>query len=105
MNDETFYSSLLSEFRRSFRESPRKIEELIDRGEWKEAEMLAHSLKGTAGMLSAIHVAAAASALDVDLKTARNTGVPPDTVREKLHLVKQSMAHLIDTLNTLNIQD
>lgn len=105
MNDADFYRSLLREFRKTFRDSPGRIEALMDKGDWKEAEKLAHSLKGTAGMVSASQVFASATALDVDLKAARDTGVPPATVREKLHALKQAMARLIEALNQLKIQD
>ena len=72
MGDRRLYLRMLARFRRDYAGGATAILAALDRGDTSEAQRLAHSLKGAAGMIgaSALHIGATAA------EQAIRTGLP-----------------------------
>lgn len=92
---EDFLEELLCDFKDSYETSASTIRMHLDAGERKEAQSLAHTVKGISGSLGAEQVFAAATALDAGLKAD-----DPDEAINSLHSdFTKSLDALIDYIN------
>ena len=101
MNDRGLYQSVLIEFRDTYGNVADRLQALIAAAKWREAEVLAHTLKGTSGMLSADALYSATTALDNSLKVARDGSDPPATMGAELVRLRQELVRLLVGINRL----
>ncbi len=70
------YRSLLLKMRREYPQTPEQLRTLLAAGEHKQAEILAHSVKGAAGSVGARELQEAAGLLEMALRTEDVAAVP-----------------------------
>jgi HPt (histidine-containing phosphotransfer) domain-containing protein len=75
--NQELYRKLLVKFRKNHKEAIAEIRSALDSGDKKEAEILAHTIKGAAGNIGARDVYLDAGALEAELKTEKPDGVEP----------------------------
>ena len=91
MNMLPLYLSMLRRFLDGRGDVPARIRESLDAGDAKNAELLAHSLRGVSAQIGALRVPEAAGALE----TALADGAARDVVDGHLHRLEESLAELI----------
>lgn len=79
VNNRDFYAKLLVRFSSGLSEVPAQIKEHLSKGELKEAERVAHSIKGSGANLSANALADIMS----DIESAISNNEPVDSLLEK----------------------
>ena len=88
--NEEKYAQVISLFLRSHRDDAQSITNAMSRNDLKQAELIAHALKGSAGLIGAKEVSALASAL---VEAIRHD--------EEANLIEQRHLELLPPLNTL----
>ena len=86
---------MLRRFASSHKETPDRIAQALEAGDWAEAERLTHTLKGVTGNIGAHRIAEAAESLEKSLRE-RLTGAP---VEQQEATVRQLMSDLIARIN------
>jgi adenylate cyclase len=94
MNMQPLYLSLLRRFLDNRRDVPARIRDAIDAADAKNAELLAHSLRGVSAQIGALRVPDDAGALE----TALANGSTSDAVDGLLRRLEDSLAELIGGL-------
>ncbi|MCP4041810.1 MAG: response regulator, partial [Gammaproteobacteria bacterium] len=94
LGDRQLYRKILIEFHQDHRDAAIAIQRLLDRGEWKEAENLAHSLKGAAGNLGAVGLFTAAGGLEAALKIGDGSNIPLQNFLSALNEVIKGLEDL-----------
>ena len=106
MDDHALFWSQLQCFQNKYGASADDLSALIAERRWNDAEFLAHTLKGTAGMLGLAEVARTAAGLDEELKTACETGEFKDakpalqSLRRALDRMKEGIQFLANSIHT-----
>ena len=75
LGDKDAYCGILRQVRQKYSQSMSVIRAHLDRGEWDEARMLVHTMRGVCGNLGAMDVFAAASRLDDELRGEERANV------------------------------
>ncbi|MGB0681251.1 MAG: PAS domain S-box protein [Magnetovibrionaceae bacterium] len=92
--NQALFDRLLSSFVKRFAETPSDLREQIDKGRLKDAEILAHTLKGAASNLSAHGIADAAERIE-----HRLSGLEPGDPAEGLATLSEQLMPLVSALN------
>ncbi len=92
-----FYINILRQFVDGQADDPEQIRDLLEKGDNKTAERLAHSLKGVAGNIGAKEVQAAAGALEKAIKEK----AAPDEVESLRLMLEETLDRLICPLENI----
>jgi HPt (histidine-containing phosphotransfer) domain-containing protein len=96
LNDHAFYWAQLVAFQTEYGHATTTLIDLIKKRDLKSAELLAHTIKGTAGMLGLEEIQSTSTRLNVNLKTACDTGALPDSIIPDIEAVRQALAQFAD---------
>lgn len=91
MGKKAFYDKLLAKFIASQRDALSSLEVAIEQTESKNAEMIAHTLKGLAGTIGALELEVAVT----DIEAALRAGVSQREILELVDVAKNKMDPLI----------
>ncbi|MDM8537496.1 response regulator [Desulfobacterales bacterium HSG17] len=99
--DRSLFRKLLMNFAKKWSDLPQKIYKALDRGNLEQVRILAHSLKGMAGNLSALELEKAAKELEILIRennTKKLIGI--DT---KVKNVEKALAKVLKSIKNLEI--
>jgi two-component system, sensor histidine kinase and response regulator len=109
LGKESLYLSMLQKFIAGQRTFASKVSEAIEAEDWGSAERLAHTLKGSAGLVGAVHLQDAAGLLEHYIKQregdSAESGISTHqktAIDEQLLNTAQTLAALIEALEAQN---
>ncbi len=94
------YKRILLNFRDRHTETATRFEQLIQQEAWREAERLAHTLKGSGGNLGAKQLYERAAAMEQACRQA-----DADAVKTEFETLRKSLTQVIDALAALETQE
>jgi len=106
-SDRAFYLELIRGFLSRFNDVPVSLKRQISKGEFKEAVMLAHSLKGASGNISATALYNLGSKLEEDLRNLVSgedvdlSSLDPSllSIEHEIMILKQNISPLLEELD------
>ena len=94
-NEEAFYARMLLRFKEKIETDYKVLIDYLKSGEWESARKIAHTLKGSAGTLSAVEIARLATRIDTAIKQGHR--VEPELIRA----MERALQDAADVLGSL----
>ncbi|MEO5376204.1 MAG: ATP-binding protein [Magnetococcus sp. DMHC-6] len=97
--DPNMYQKALQKFLLRHAEDAKRMRQALQNQDLATAQSICHALKGVAGNLAALDLAAAATALDISLRAEKK-----DSLEEQIQQVEIKLAQLLQSCQTLTNQ-
>lgn len=95
--NEALLIKLFGKISSEYRDTPQKLTEMFERGQWEDAKILVHTLKGVSGNLGCTALHKITKEIDAELKESQSVPIPI----EELYSVLNDTIAKIDEIESL----